>query len=389
MQRKNLLILSSRYPHKYDSISASFVYNQVNELKEKFEEVVVISTTPYIPKFLTRWMNPIRRKDSLAKDYSYDNVRVFFTRNMVSPFNFLKKYKGNQGHRSTKKILQKINFIPDIIHSHFTWPSGYIGRKLKEELGIPLVITIHENHNWLVEETSDSKIVDTWKAADALIRVNRLDVSMLKKFNKNVYSIPNGYNHHKLSKMDKIKCREKLNLPENKKITFSLGHLNKRKGFDVLIDSIKMIDEKIRNNLLVIIGGNGSQKAFLEKKIIDYKLESIVRLEGFIDDSSIPLWFNSADFFILPSFSEGNPTVMFESLGCGRPFIGTNVGGIPEVIINNKLGLLTDPGDPSSLKEIIVKAIHENWDNEYIYEYSGKFTWREISGKIYQLYEEM
>jgi len=80
---------------------------------------------------------------------------------------------------------------------------------------------------------------------------------------------------------------------------------------------------------------------------------------------------------------------MFESLGCGRPFIGTNVGGIPEVIINNKLGLLTDPGDPSSLKEIIVKAIHENWDNEYIYEYSGKFTWREISGKIYQLYEEM
>ena len=51
--------------------------------------------------------------------------------------------------------------------------------------------------------------------------------------------------------------------------------------------------------------------------------------------AEIPIWMNACDVFVLSSLSEGNPTVMFECVGCGKPFIGTKVGGIPEIIISD------------------------------------------------------
>ena len=75
---KNLLILTSRYPHNNDSLQGLFVYFQVEELRKHFEKIVVLSSTPYVPSFFTRWMQPKRKLDSLAKDYDYGNVSVHF-----------------------------------------------------------------------------------------------------------------------------------------------------------------------------------------------------------------------------------------------------------------------------------------------------------------------
>jgi len=386
-QIKNLLILTSRYPHKHDSISASFVYNQINELKDRFERIVIIATTPFVPKILTTWMQPIRKKDALVENYTYDNIEVYFTKNWILPFNLLKKYKGIQGYKSSKKILDKIDFKPDIIHSHFSWPSGYIGTKLKEELDVPCIVTIHENHDWLLEEKNNKEIRKIWKSADALIRVNKLDAQMLKAFNTKTYSIPNGYNHRKFSYLNKEQSRKKLGLPLNKFITFSLGHLNERKGFQILIESISKLPLSNRQDLLTIIGGNGPQKQQLNHSIKKNNLEDNIKLIGFIDDDRLSLWLHASDVFILPSYSEGNPTVMFEALGCGRPFIGTKVGGIPEIIDEDKLGFTISPGDSDALSSIILDSIDIKWNESYIRENSKQYTWKNISNQIFKIYK--
>ena len=88
-------------------------------------------------------------------------------------------------------------------------------------------------------------------------------------------------------------------------------------------------------------------------------------------------------------FTKDEKLSFLKSLGVLIGFTGIVLLFFDEIIINNEIGLLTDPGNPSSLKEIIVEAIHKNWDNEYIYEYSQKFTWEKISEKIYELYEEI
>jgi len=93
-------------------------------------------------------------------------------------------------------------------------------------------------------------------------------------------------------------------------------------------------------------------------------------------------------FLFLPSLIEGNPTVMFESIGCGKPFIGTDVGGIPEVIISNKYGLLCEPQNSAKLVENILEALEKKWSAIDIVEYSKQFRWDIVAEKIAIVYQK-
>jgi glycosyltransferase involved in cell wall biosynthesis len=77
---------------------------------------------------------------------------------------------------------------------------------------------------------------------------------------------------------------------------------------------------------------------------------------------------------------------MFESIGCGKPFIGTNVGGIPEVIGSDRYGLLTEPGDPQGLARNILVALDRQWDRAAILDYSKLYTWEAIAQDILAIY---
>ena len=102
----------------------------------------------------------------------------------------------------------------------------------------------------------------------------------------------------------------------------------------------------------------------------------------------IPIWMNACDVFILPSLAEGNPTVMFECLGCGKPFIGTTVGGEPEIITSNNYGLLCEPANPKVLAEKILIALDKEWDGEKIRSYAERFRWENIAEEIMRVYKE-
>ena len=84
--------------------------------------------------------------------------------------------------------------------------------------------------------------------------------------------------------------------------------------------------------------------------------------------------------------SEGNPTVMFEALGVGLPFIGTKVGGIPEIITSEDYGLLCEPANPEDLAEKILIALEKKWDKEKIRKYAQQFTWDNIVKQALKAY---
>jgi len=79
---------------------------------------------------------------------------------------------------------------------------------------------------------------------------------------------------------------------------------------------------------------------------------------------------------------------MFEALGCGKPFVGTNVGGIPEIIINEKLGILVEPKDIECLANAILRSLDTKWDSRYICDYAKQFTWDVIVKRLLEAYNE-
>jgi glycosyltransferase involved in cell wall biosynthesis len=123
--------------------------------------------------------------------------------------------------------------------------------------------------------------------------------------------------------------------------------------------------------------------------ITDLELNDYVKLVGETPHSEIPSWMHGSSIFVLPSLSEGNPTVMFEALGCGKPFVGTKVGGIPEIIVDDRLGILVNPGDSEALAQAIQQALERKWDHAFIQEYARQFTWENIASKMMEVYKEI
>jgi glycosyltransferase involved in cell wall biosynthesis len=80
---------------------------------------------------------------------------------------------------------------------------------------------------------------------------------------------------------------------------------------------------------------------------------------------------------------------MFECLGCGKPFVGTKVGGIPEIITSDDYGLLVEPCDSQDLNKKIEIALDKEWDEGQIKEYAEQYQWENIAEKIQHIYSSV
>ena len=386
-----MLVLAPNY--------VDFIKDQVEALSSHVERIeVAISYNPLaeVSNFLPMGGKLAHFRNYTKKnlvDYTGvpKNVKISFIPTVYIVPDGSNKAVGDKIFKNMCRWIEDQKIKIDLIHAHFTWPYGYVGAKLREKYDLPLIVTVHENRDWFLSEynSGNDKIYWTWKNADALIRVNKADVPYLERFNKNVYSVPNGYNPYKFFQVDKKQLHLALpELPIDKKILFTFSNLIERKGFQYLIEAIKILINN-RKDFMCIIGGNGEYKNALQKQINNLKLNDYVTLIGFIPNTKINAWMNACNFFILPSLSEGNPTVMFEAIGCGKPFVGTSVGGIPEIIINDKLGFLVEPKDPDGLAQAILRALEGKWDEEYILEYAEQFTWDKIAEEVLNVYEKV
>ncbi|NLI56859.1 glycosyltransferase family 4 protein, partial [bacterium] len=75
---------------------------------------------------------------------------------------------------------------------------------------------------------------------------------------------------------------------------------------------------------------------------------------GEINNSLVPEYLIESDIFVLPSLSEGFPVVVLEAMASGLPVVATNVGGLPEIIQENKNGFLVEPQNPRDLAKKIL-----------------------------------
>lgn len=386
MVSRNLLVLAPVFPDELDErIGGIFVKEQLKHIKDYFDCVYVIVPTTIWNEYLV--------KDHYD-DYSWDNVKVYYPMTVNFPFPYVPKYLKNLWiHLETYEILKfikSININFDLIHAHYTWYSGALAIELNKEFKAPVVITEHTSltFNKAIRE-KDPAFVRSWMLCDGIIRVRRSDIPLFESVgipSEKIYCIPNGYDDKKFIKLDTMKCRKELNLPLDKKIVLNVANLyDDVKGHKYLIDAMNIVS-KHRSDVLCVIVGHGKLKNELEHQIKVSKLDEYVYLVGSKAHHEIPMWMNACDVFVLPSLNEGNPTVMFECLGCGKPFIGTTVGGMPEIIISEDYGSLVKPGDSKKLAEVILNGLNKEWCGARIQDYARKYTWEYISKNINNVY---
>jgi glycosyltransferase involved in cell wall biosynthesis len=103
--------------------------------------------------------------------------------------------------------------------------------------------------------------------------------------------------------------------------------------------------------------GDGPDRLAVEEEVRRLGLESAVEFLGERDD--VPELLGKADVFVLSSHSEGLPISILEAMAAGLPVVASNVGGVPEVVVDGHTGLLVPPGDPQSLAEAIERLLED------------------------------
>ncbi|PVX24769.1 MAG: hypothetical protein CW691_06660 [Candidatus Bathyarchaeum sp.] len=292
----------------------------------------------------------------------------------------------------------------DLVHAHgHVYMSSYLAGKLAKKYKKPFIVTQHNT------------FIDYKSALNALENLNDLTIgkAVLKRADR-IFTVSNetkkyvlrlGADKAKTSVMyngvdtkcfrsaQKQESRKKLGLPQKRKIIFSVRRLVYKNGLGTLIESAALV---ARNNpdILFIVAGKGPSRKLIEDSIKELRIENNIKLTGFVPDELLPVYYNAADYFVLPSASgEGLPLVLFEAMSCGLPVIATRVGGTPEIINNMKNGVLVPPRNPEAMAKAISSLLAEEKLGKKIGEEAKKsiqnrFSWEENVRQLKEAYKQ-
>ena len=144
---------------------------------------------------------------------------------------------------------------------------------------------------------------------------------------------------------------------EKQKTIITVARLTPEKGVKYLLDAFNEIQKEFPLKLILI--GDGYQMDEFKKYVKKLKIQDKVIFKGFVDHNKLVDHYNQAELFALPSLKEGLGYVSGEAMACKIPVVASNTGGIPDIVINEKTGLLVKPESVKEL-EIAIKRILTN-----------------------------
>jgi len=160
--------------------------------------------------------------------------------------------------------------------------------------------------------------------------------------------------------------------PDRPPLIGYIGRLSKEKGTEQFVHSLPAIFIE-RQNLRVLIGGDGQLKESIEASLNEEGIAARVDLPGWISHNDLPRYLNQLRLLVLPSYTEGLPNIMLEAMACGTPVLATSVGAVPDVIIDGKTGFILEDNSPESIAESVARALSSP-DLERIAEAGRRFV---------------
>jgi glycosyltransferase involved in cell wall biosynthesis len=174
--------------------------------------------------------------------------------------------------------------------------------------------------------------------------------SLLRKFPLTI--IPNGIDTGVFAPRDRQFSRNVLGLPENAKILLFVAQMvtNRTKGLDLLVRALAELNDL--SNLHLVSVGKGKP---IHKLGIPHLHLGEVRNERLLS-----LIYSAADIFVIPSREDNFPNTVIESLACGTPVVGFEVGGIPDMVRPGITGLLVPPEDTVAMSNSITHLLQNS-----------------------------
>ena len=310
-----------------------------------------------------------------------ENIPIKVKINSVNPLNWIAV--GNE--------LKKLK--PDIIVVRYWLPFmgpclGTILRRVKKNKHTK-VVCIADNifpHEKRPGDTIFTKYF--LKPVDGFITMSQKVLQDLKEFAKNkpAQFVPHPLYDNFGEIISKEEARKKLGINQDEKLVLFFGFIRKYKGLDILLNAMKILKREYNvHNLKLLIAGEFYED---EKNYSDLLNDPLIKNNlilhtNFISDSEVKYYFCAADCVIQPYRNATQSGVTPLAYHFEKPMIVTNVGGLPSLVPDKKVGLIAEP-NPGNIAEKIIEyfTLREEFFLPHLREEKKKYTWKVMTEAI-------
>lgn len=366
MRQLRILISTGIFPNRERGNRGIYNLKQAEALR-RYCEVRVIAPVPYFPRFL-----PSSTYASYARIPRADRIGIFevaYPRYFVTP-RVLRSLHGFFLYLSVWRHYRRAiaEFRPDVILGFFAYPYGFANALLGATFGVPVVVSCRGSDiNWIARSRIRGRLI-AWSLRRcvrvfAVSGAMRDSIAALGVPADHVAVVPNGIEPERFPRDDPGPARERLGLEADRRWIVAVGRLSYEKGPDVLVRAFaRLRDEDTRLALV----GDGPMEEALRALADEMGVADRVHFAGDRPHDEVFAWITAADVFALPSRTEGWPNALVEALACGRPAVAARVGGVPEILTDESLGLMVEPEDPAALAAALEDALGRSWDRDHI-----------------------
>jgi glycosyltransferase involved in cell wall biosynthesis len=251
---------------------------------------------------------------------------------------------------------------PDIIQSHAV-KSHFLIRLTAIYRERPW-IAFHHGYTWTSSRTRIYNHLDRWSlpSASKVVTVCRPFASALEKIGVRPERVVIRHNSVKAfspaSDEEVFDLRRKLGISSDTQVVLCVGRLSREKGQADLVEAAALLrrgnkERKIR----FILAGEGPDRKMLKDTGRYFLVEDWFIFTGHVSD--LRAYYTLANLLVLPSHTEGSPNVLLEGMAAGLPIIATAVGGVPEIVTNEKEALLVEKQNPAALAGEIERLLSD------------------------------
>ncbi len=245
----------------------------------------------------------------------------------------------------------------ELIHAHFVVPAGLMAVLVGWLTRKPVIVQAHGSDvtKYAGMNSMLSRLTAfTVRHADHIIAVSEPLRDMLVT----QFAMPGdkitvrscGVDMNRFRPIPQFEARQKLQLPQDARILLFVGALTDYKGGGDLITAVSQLAQQGEKFQLLMVGEGPLRQQFIHQ-VNEDGLADQVQFVGSKPNEEMPLWFNAADIFVLPSWREGTPVSLMEALSCERPAVVSRAGGMAQVIQDGENGFLVEIANPAQLAE--------------------------------------
>jgi glycosyltransferase involved in cell wall biosynthesis len=170
------------------------------------------------------------------------------------------------------------------------------------------------------------------------------------------------------------------NTSAGKKVVF-LGRFVPEKGIYELLEAFRVVKDKFPSVHLVL-AGDGPEGGKLRQRVQDSGLEPYVEFSGYVRGSEKARVLMESDVFVLPSYHEACPVALLEAMAAGLPVIATRVGAIPDILEDEKNGILLDTASPVAIAAAVSHMLSNDMLREEIGQRNKNIAWKKYEASV-------